>query len=72
MPQFTLISAAVIAPIASIRGLASATLRSAVRPSAHSTSSATGTDQMTRCAITSAGGTCASAFMYRGRKPHSR
>ncbi len=72
MPQFTLIKAAVTAPMPSVRGLRSAARRSLVRPSQTSTASATGTDQTTRCAITSTGGICASAFMYSGRKPHKR
>ena len=54
---------AVSAAIPSIRGLASAAFSSAVRPSQTSTAMATGTDQITRCAITSTGGICASAFM---------
>ena len=66
------IKAAVTAPIASIRGVHSAARNSPVRPITHSTASAIGTDQTTRCAITSTGGIWASAFMYNGRNPHRR
>jgi hypothetical protein len=70
MPQLAAISAAVIAAIPSIRGLTSARLRSAVRLSQTSTASATGTDPITRCAITSPVGTASSALKWRGRPPH--
>jgi len=59
----TEISAAVTAPIARVRGLVSARRRSPSRPSHSSTAAAMGSDQITRCAITSAGEIWASAFM---------
>ena len=63
MPQLSEIRQAVTTAMPSMRGLRSAIFRSPVRRVIQSTSPAMGTDHSTRCAITSDGGICASAFM---------
>ena len=72
MPQLTVISEAVSAAIARVRGERKAALTSAVRPSASSTAPAIGTDQRIRCATTSTAGMWSTSFMKSGSTPHSR